>query len=94
MHHQQVFLDDEDEDEDEDRIWNTLSGVEHMNLRKPSNEEIERITKKMIAHMHSTYNLRNKVFNNNVGKSSGIFIKDITNKMNDENKKGQSTIDS
>ena len=57
-----------------------------MNLRKPSNEEIDRITTEMVAQVHSTYNLRNRTVNNNVGKASRIFIKDITDKMDDGNK--------
>ena len=41
----------------------------------------------MISCVHSNYNLRNQIINNDVGKPSGIFIKDITNKLKDEGKK-------
>lgn len=41
----------------------------------------------MVSKVHSNYNLRNKTINNEVGKPSRIFIKDITHKMNDDNKK-------
>ena len=41
----------------------------------------------MISQVHSNYNLRNRVVNNDAGKPSSVFIKDITHKMNDQNKK-------
>ena len=63
-----------------------------MNLRKPSNEGIDRITTEMVAQVHNTYNPINRTVNNNVGKASGIFIKVITHKMGDENEKDNPVI--
>ena len=60
-----------------------------MNLRMPSKEEIDRITVEMISQVYSNYNLRNQKIINDVGKPSGIFIKDITHKMKDEDKKAK-----
>ena len=80
-----MFLDDEGHDEDQ--VCVTSSEVGHVSLRIPSKEEIDRITIEMISQVHSNYNLRNRTINNDVGKPSGIFIKDITHKMKDEDKK-------
>ena len=52
-----------------------------------SKEEIDKIIAEMISQVHSNYNLRNKTTRNYVGKPFGIFIKDITHKMKDDNKK-------
>ena len=41
----------------------------------------------MISQFHSNYNLRNRIVNNDAGKPSNVFIKDITHKMNDESKR-------
>lgn len=41
----------------------------------------------MISQVHGNYNLRNRKIGNDVGKSSSIFIKNITHKMKDDNKK-------
>ena len=62
LHHQQVFLDDEYQHED--NVCNMMLAIECMDLRKPSNEEIDKITAEMIAQVHSTYNLRNRTINN------------------------------
>ena len=53
----------------------------------PYKEEIDKITAEMISQVHSNYNLRNRTNKNDIGKSSSIFIKDITYKMKDDNKK-------
>lgn len=53
----------------------------------PSKEEFDKITAEMISQVHSNSTLRNRTINNDVGKTSGIFIKDITHKMKYENKK-------
>ena len=45
------------------------------------------ITVGMVGQVHSTYYLINKIVNNIASKESSIFIKDITHKMDDENKK-------
>ena len=37
--------------------------------------------------MHRNYNLRNRIVNNDVEKPSSIFIKHVTHKMKDEDKK-------
>lgn len=85
LHHQQVLSDDEGYDKD--KVCVTSSDVGHVILRMLSEEEIDRITTEMICQVHNNYNLRNRIVNNDFGKYSGIFIKDITHKMNDENKK-------
>ena len=41
----------------------------------------------MVSQVHSNYNLRNRTVNNNTSKPPGIFIKDITHKMNNDTKK-------
>lgn len=79
LYHQQVFSDDEDCDDD--RVCVTSFEVGHVNLRIPSKEEIGRITGEMISQEHRNYNLRNPIVNNDVGKPSSIFIKDVTHKM-------------
>lgn len=84
LNHQEVFSDDDDRNKD--RMCNMISDIEKMNLRKPSNEEIDRITVEMVAHVHHSYSLRKRTINNVVEKASGIFIKDITYKMGDRNK--------
>ena len=86
LHHQQVFSNNE---EHEDHICVTSSKVGHVSLRMPSKEEIDRITTEMISQVHSDYNLRNWTIRNDIGKPSGIFIKDITHKMKDEDKKAK-----
>ena len=53
----------------------------------PFKEEIDRITIEMISQVHSNYNLRSRIVNNDARNPSSVFIKDITHKMNDENKK-------
>lgn len=63
------------------------SEVGHMNLRKPSKDEIDKITIEMVAQVLSTYNLRNRTLNDNTSKSYGIFIKDVTHKSVDIEKK-------
>ena len=80
-----MFLDDEGHDEDQ--VCITSSEVGHVNLRMPSKEEINRIIAEMISQVHSNYNLRKRIVNNDVGKPSSIFIKDITHKTKDEDKK-------
>ena len=75
------------EDQDENVICNTLATTNHINLRKPSKEEIDRITSELVAQVQSTYNLRNRVVNGAPVKSSIIFIKDNTEKVTHENKK-------
>ena len=60
--------------------------VGHMNLRKPSKEEIDKITVEMVTKVQSTYNLRNRILNDNTSKSSSIFIKDVTHKSLDTKK--------
>lgn len=52
----------------------------------PSKDEIYRISVEMISQVHRNYNLRNRIVNNDTGKSSSIFIKDITHKMKDDSK--------
>lgn len=85
LHHQQVFLDNEGYDEDQVCVRSSIIG--HVSLRVPSKEEIDRVIVEMISQVHSNYNLRNTIVNNEIGKTFGIFIKDITHKMKDEDKK-------
>ena len=82
-YHQQVFS--KNEDQDENVIWNTLTATHHINLRKPSTKEIDRITLEMVAQVQSTYNLRNRTINGALVKPRGIFIKDNTTKVTHEN---------
>ena len=77
----------DDEGYDIDKVCVTSSDVGHTSLRMPSKEEIDRIIVEMISQVHSNYNLRNRIVNNDAGKPSSVFIKDITHKMNDESKK-------
>ena len=46
-HHQKVFLDDENYDKD--KVCNVSSIIEHINLRMPSKEEIDKIIVEMIS---------------------------------------------
>ena len=85
LHHQKIFSDDENYDED--KVCVTFSVIDHVNLRMPSKEEIDRITIEMIYQVHINYSLRNGKVNDDARKSFGIFIKDITHKMKDESKK-------
>ena len=62
--------------------------MDHINMKKPSNEEIDNITTKRVAQAQSTYNLRNMTINGAPVKAIGIFIKDTTTKVTNENKKG------
>ena len=48
-YHQQVFSNSEDQDENV--ICNTLATTNRINLRKPSNEEIDRITSELVAQV-------------------------------------------
>ena len=48
-HHQQVFSDSEDQDEN--IICNTLSPANHIILKKPSIQEIDRITSELVAQV-------------------------------------------
>ena len=61
--------------------------IEHINLRKSSQEEINIIIVEMVTQVHNTYNLRNRIVNNATKKASSNFIKDITHKLNDGKKK-------
>ena len=65
-----------------------ISDIEHMNLRKPYTKETDMITNKIVAQVHSTYNLINITLNNASEKESCIFIKEIAHKMDDGNKGG------
>ena len=62
------------------------SDVSHINLRQPSNEEIDKIIEKMVAQVKSNYGLRNMNINDKFDKVSGIFIKDVTHKVAKVNK--------
>lgn len=85
LHHQQVLSDNEGYDQD--KVCVTSSDVGHISLRMPSKEEIDKIIAEMIFEVYSNYNLRNRIVNNDIGKPSRIFIKDITHKMKEKNKK-------
>lgn len=85
LHHQQVFSDNEGCDEDQ--ICVTSSKADHVNLKMPSKKEIDKVTAEMISQVHSKYNFRNRIVNNDAGKYFGIFIKDITHKMKNDNMK-------
>lgn len=82
VYHQQVFSDDEDPDQT--IVCNTLDENDHVNLRKPSKEEIERITSELVAQVHSNYNLRNRVVNAAPVKPAGLFMKDTPAKGTNE----------
>lgn len=84
-YHQQVLSDNEGYDEE--KLCATSSSVDHINIRQPSREEIEKITIEMISQVHSNYNLKNRTVNSDTSKPSGIFIKDITHKMTNDSKK-------
>ena len=77
--HQQIFS--EDEEEIDNKACNMLSTTENISLRKPSKEEINKITIDMIAQVQSNYGLRNKTVNDKPGKAVGIYIKDTAPKM-------------
>ena len=81
-----MFLDNEGH---EDQICVTSSEVGHVRLIISFKDEIDRIMAEMISQVHSDYNLRNWTIRNDIGKPSGIFIKDITHKMKDEDKKAK-----
>lgn len=69
-----------------------ISQVEHIELRKPSKKEIDKITTKTISQVHNNYNFRNKIVNSAGGNSSSIFIKDITHKMKGDTKEKDQSI--
>ena len=58
-----------------------MSTSENINLRKPSKEEIDKITVDMIAQVQSNYGLRNRVINDKTDVYARIFIKDTVPKM-------------
>ena len=66
IYHQHIFSKDE---EDDSRACNMLSTTEHINLRKPFKEEIDKITAIMIAQVQSNYGLRNRIVNDKLDKS-------------------------
>ena len=82
----------DDEGHDEHQVCVTSSEVGHVNLRMPYKEEIDWIIVEMISQVHSNYNWRKKIVNSDVGKPFGIFIKDITHKIKDENKEVKAKI--
>lgn len=82
VYHQQVFSGDEDPDQT--IICNTLVENDHVNLRKPSKEEIDQITSELVAQVHSNYNLRNRVVNAVPVKPAGLFMKDTPVKKTNE----------
>lgn len=85
IYHQQVFSDDEDRDQT--IVCSTLDEKDHVNLRKPSKEEIDRITSELVAQVHSNYNLRNRVVNAVPVKPAGLFMKDTpVKRMNEVHK--------
>ena len=84
LHHQKVFLDDENYDKD--KVCITSSTIDHINLRIPSKEEIDKITAQMISQVHSNYDLRSRTIGNDAIQPSSIFIKDTTHKMEDDRK--------
>lgn len=57
-----------------------------MNLWKPSKEETDKMIENMVAQVHSTYNLKNRMVNNVVGNALAILIKDMSHKINNEKK--------
>ncbi len=77
----------DDEGYDTDKVCSTFSDVGLRSLRMPSKEKIDRVIAEMISQVHSNYNLRNRTINNDARKPSSVFIKDITHKMNNQNKR-------
>ena len=53
----------------------------------PSKEEIDKIIVEMISQVYNNYNLRSRTIGNDADKTFGIFIKDITHKMEGDSKK-------
>lgn len=65
-----------DESDVEDTVSNIVSAKEEITLRKPSREEIDQITKNMIAQVHT----RNMAKREGNDKVASMFIKGVNPK--------------
>lgn len=72
MVEQQVFSNSEENDEEQYPI----STPSQCNIRRPTKEEVKRLTIIAVEQAKSKYWLRNRTVNENEGVPRGIFIKD------------------